>query len=193
MIIPSDFLDCPSTLGLAAALYLDAYTNADATVVYLPKRKYDEVRNPKRIPYLPFWTRYLHTSYLAVPDQWPLHQYVILDDGWALATFQIVAKQFASCKEQAMRVALYLWERILFWQQYSKRPYSVGFVTTHERTAEVCGCSVEFANKVTLAMIDADLIHRKWIGNGLGHFGTCYMAGPANNVDNLLSSVENPI
>lgn len=191
MIIPSNFLDYPSSFGLAAALYLDAYTNADGTILYLPKRTFDQVRDPKRFPRIPFWTRGMHAHYLAVPDTMPLEQFVVLDDGWAVATLELVHTQFPQIKEHAARVAFYLWERILFWQQYSKRPYSVGFVTTHEHTAEMCGCSVAFAIKVVSAMIDAGLIHRKWVGNNLGHFGTCYMAGPANNVDKLLA--ENPI
>ena len=187
MILPCDFLDYSSSFGLIARLYLDGYTDAEGTTIYLPKRTYDSVRDPKRMPHLSFWTRYMHTSYLSVPKQMPLHQYVVLDDGWALTTLQLIVNKFSTAKEQAARVAFHMWERILFWQQYEVR----GFVTTHQQTAEVCGCTEAFAIKVIGVMLDAGLIYRKWVGNNLGHFGTCYMPGREANVDKLLA--ENPI
>lgn len=171
--------------GLAAALYLDAYITIDDTALNLPKRTLAEVRNPKRLHHLSWWTPYMHAKYLKLPDSIPITQYVILDDGWAADTFELVRKSFPGAKERAMGVALYLWYNILFWSSFKQ---GQGFVTTHEWTAEMCDCSVAFACRVTLAMVDAGLIHRKWIGNGLGHFGTCYMAGRCNNVDLLLEN-----
>lgn len=190
MLIPSNFLNYPSTYALAAALYLDAYTNADGTTIYLPKRSYADVRDPKRLHHFTQWTRHTHTLYRAVPPQIEVTQFVVLDDGWTERTFELVADYFPVARDAAMRVMLYMWYNILFWSSYK---HGSGFVTTHDRTAEQCGCTVEFANKVVLTMLDAELIHRKWIGNGLGHFGTCYMAGRQSNVDRLLELAENPI
>lgn len=190
MLIPSNFTTFPDSIGLACALYLDAYTDAAGTTIYFPKRTFNEVRDPKRIPHYSTWTHGMHSHYLKVPESMPVEQFVILDDGWAERTIELLQTTFPTCLNHAARVAFYLWYNILFWASY--RP-GHGFVTTHERTAELCGCSVAFACRVTLAMLDAELIHRKWIGNGLGHFGTCYMAGPANNVDRLLESAENLI
>ena len=184
MIIPSDYY-AAIDWGMAAALYLDAYLDPEGTTLHLPKRTLNEVRDPKRRPHFTWWTPYMHAGYLKVPDDMPITQYVILDDGWAERTFELVRQRFAAVKSRAMSVALYMWYNILFWSSFKP---GHGFVTTHERTAEMCDCSVAFAIKVVNAMIEAGLIYRKWIGNGLGHFGTCYMAGRENNVDILLEN-----
>lgn len=190
MIIPSNFYATDSEWALAAALYLDAYIDVDTTSVCLPKRTLNGVRDPKRLPHFTWWTPYMHSKYLRLPDSLPITQYVILDDGWAERTFELVRTTFPAAKDRAMRVALYMWYNVLFWASFKP---GQGFVTTHERTAELCGCSVAFVIKVVTAMIEAGLIYRKWVGNGAGHFGTCYMAGRPNNVDRLLELAEKPI
>lgn len=185
MIIPDNYYCAADAWALATALYLDAYLDIDDTSIHFPKRTLADVRDPKRMRHFSWWTPYMHAAYRKLPDSMPVTQYVILDDGWARSTIELVRQSFPQAKTHAMEVALYLWYNILFWSSFKP---GQGFVTTHERTAEMCECSVAFASRVTLAMVDAGLIHRKWIGNGLGHFGTCYMAGRGNNVDILLKN-----
>lgn len=185
MIIPSNFLDQPNAWGCAANLYLDAYVSADGSTLLLPKRTLADVRDARRLHHFPWWNSNMHADYRRTPDRMPLNQYEVLDDGWAAATFELIRTQFPHAREAATRVTMHLWYNILFWASYQA---GHGFVTTHEYTAQVCGCSVALVCRVTNAMMEAGLIHRKWIGNGLGHFGSCYMAGPANNIDILLEN-----
>ena len=188
MLLPNTFLLCPNTYALAAALYLDAYLNADGTAVILPRRSKAQVLSKRRVPHLTMWTDYLHKQYRELPAQLKLEQFVILDDGWASATLELLGAQFRTNLNAAARVAFHMWERILFWAQYGNHSYAQGFVTTYDQIAVTCGVSSAFAMKVVLALIEAGLIHRKWIGSGVSSHGSCYLAGPEKNLENLLES-----
>ena len=191
MILPMNFQTYPDGYVYAAALYLDGYITDDH-ILHLPKRQRTDVTNVKRLPHLPAWTSRLHTQYRKLPDTIDLEQFVILDDGWAAATLDLVRTKYPSHVNVAARVMFYMWERILFWGQYSHRPYLTGFVTTAEYVSQQCHCDHHFANKVILSMLDAGLIHRKWTGNLLTHRGSCYLAGPADSLERLLekSNIE---
>ena len=187
MIIPITFETIDSSYAFAVALFLDAYTNADSTILYLPKRSRDNITNPKLIPHLPIWSEQCHTAYRKLPVTMDLEQFVVLDDGWAASTLDLVRTQFAGNLNAAARVAFYMWKSILFWGHYSQRQYATGFITTAGYAAKACRCSERFASKVILAMLDVGLIHRKWIGSGLAKCGSCYLPGSADSLQKLLS------
>lgn len=191
MIIPINFQTYPDGYVYAVALYLDAYLTDDH-ILHLPKRQRVDITNPKRLPHLSHWTSRLHTQYRKLPDTMDLEQFVILDDGWAAATLDLVRTKYPNHVNVAARVMFFMWYGILFWAQYKARPYLTGFVTTAEYVAKQCHCDHHFANKVILSMLDAELIHRKWTGNWLTHRGSCYLAGPADSLERLIekSNIE---
>lgn len=128
----------------------------------------------------------MHQRYLALRDTWDLEQFVILDDAWAASTFQLIHAHCGAKPDVAARVAFYIWERMLFWAQYAHHSYATGYVCTFNQIAEDCRCTLNFAVKIIGLMLDAGLIHRKWVGSNYTNRGSCYLPGPKDNLLNLL-------
>ena len=192
MILFSEFKDYHDAYPLAVALYLDAYVD-ETNVLYLPKRLRPDVMDTKRARHVTWWSQRLHAQYRKLPATLHLEQYAVLDDGWAVSTLQLVQTKFADNISTAARIAFFMWSSILLWSYYgSGHWYQTGFVTTTNQVAEQCRCTAAFAGKVIGAMLDADLIHRKWTGSNYTKRGSCYLPGPKDNLTKLLekSNVE---
>lgn len=188
MILFSEFKDYHDAYPLAVALYLDAYVD-ETNVLYLPKRSRADVVDTKRAHHVTWWSQRLHAQYRKLPATLHLEQYAVLDDGWAVNTLQLLQRQFADNISTAARVAFFMWERILFWGSNPNGVhgwYARGFVVTTNYVAEQCRCTAAFAGKVIGAMLDADLIHRKWTGSNYTKRGSCYLPGPKDNLTKLL-------
>lgn len=192
MLLFTDLPTYPHTYSLAVALYLDGYAanDADALYIVLPKRRYASVTDPKRQPHMPpNWSRRQFSYYRAQPLKIVVDQFWVLDDDWARQTLDLVAAKFSNSLDEATKVAFYMWQNILFWQRAeSRRSYNVGFAASIQSIALILGLSSNFVNKVIAAMLDADLIHRKWTGNNLMHRGSCYLPGSAKHLENLLEN-----
>ena len=186
MVLFNEFKSFHDAYALAVALYLDGYVDG-SNVLHLPKRQRADVMDPHRMHYVTWWSTRIHTQYRRLPDTLKLEQYAVLDDGWAASTLKLLQDRFSDNISTAARVAFYVWTNILLWSYYgSGHAYQTGFVTTTDQIAEQCACTPQFAGKVILAMLDAELIHRKWVGNNFMKRGSCYLPGPKDNLAKLL-------
>ena len=186
MLLYPELYTNPYSYCLAVATYLDGYYLNG--VLYLPKRKRVDITNLQRIPHMSYWSERLHRDYRKLPDTLKLEQFVILDDTWAVKTFDLITQKFGVNLNMAGRIAFFMWHQILFWSHYNAehKPYEQGYVASAQQVAELCGCTVGFALKVIDAMLDAHLIYRKWTGNNLMGRGSCYLAGDEAHLDELL-------
>lgn len=188
MILFNEFKSFHDAYALAVALYLDGYVDGN-NVLHLPKRQRQDIMNTRRMRHVTWWSTRIHTQYRKLPDTLKLEQYAVLDDGWAASTLKLLQSQFSDNISVAARIAFYMWERLLFWGSNPNGIhgwYARGFVTTTNYVAEQCACTPKFAGKVIGTMLDADLIHRKWVGSNYTNRGSCYLPGPKDNLAKLL-------
>lgn len=193
-----DYADC--AFGLALRLYMDADITTELAAdgvekltLHLPRRTWDALHDPRRYPRLPTpIARSQFAAYRRPPELLPIRQFYLMDDNWAERTIQLVQTKFRNSANAAMHVALFMWYNILLrLRTPDGRSYDTGYTVALNDLAAQLGHTENYVNKVVVAMLDAELIHRKWVGNNLMGRGSCYLPGSPGHVDQLLA--ENPI